>query len=140
MSFDAPVVGALLDAGADPTKISGEASSAAAVCEIALRLVMCGEFACAASNGHLEVIEHVEELTAQHVAVPAFNLIMRHIKRRRALVDEHCPLLAPLRALVNGYDMQFELHPRIEALLLAEDEAAALTVEIQCDTVCCCVV
>ena len=121
MKFDAPVVSALLEAGADPSMVSGEASSAATVSKIALRLVMC-----AVPNEDLEDIEHAEELTAQHVAVPAFNLIMRHIKRRQALVDEHCPLLAPLRDLVNGYDMQFVLHPRIEALLLAEDEAAAL--------------
>jgi hypothetical protein len=75
----------------------------------------------------LEDIDRIEELTAQHIAVPEFNLILRHLQRRRALLEAHCPLLAPLRALVSTYDMQFpgHFHPRIEAMLLAEDQAQA---------------
>jgi hypothetical protein len=122
MNNDYPVLSALLEAGADPTLDSGEAPFQKPVYEIALRLVMCG-----APNADLEDIDHIEELTALHIAVPEFNLILRRLKRRRALLEAHCPLLEPLRALVSAYDTQFPggFHPHIEAMPSAEDQARA---------------
>jgi hypothetical protein len=113
--FDAPVMAALLDAGADPSLDSGVAPHQTPVYEVAMRLVM-----------YKEDIDHIEELTGQHIAISQFNL-MRHLKRRRALLKAHCPLLQPLRSLVSAYDTQFtgHFHPHIEAMLLAEDQARA---------------
>ena len=44
---------------------------------------------------HARVVEEGARLRA---ALPA------HLARRRALLDAHCPLIAPLRAMVHGYD------------------------------------
>jgi hypothetical protein len=40
----------------------------------------------------------VEEGAWLRAALPAY------LARRRALLDDHCPLIAPLLALVRGYD------------------------------------
>jgi hypothetical protein len=44
---------------------------------------------------HTRVVEEGARLRA---ALPAY------LVRRRALLDDHCPLIAPLLALVRGYD------------------------------------
>jgi hypothetical protein len=125
MLVASPVVVALLDAGADPAMVSGPSPNSAPVFEIALRLVMAW-FASSAGARTAAKIESFEELSAHEIAVPHVNLIIRHLKRRRALVDAHCSLLPPLRAIISGYDTHFDPHPPIEALLRAEDQAAAL--------------
>jgi hypothetical protein len=65
---------------------------------------------CGAPKSGFMAIDHMEELMGRHIAVSELNLILRHLKRRRALLEAHCPLLDPLRALVSAYDTQFPGH------------------------------
>jgi hypothetical protein len=42
-----------------------------------------------------------------------------YLARRRALLDAHCPLLAPLLALVHGYDVEPTTTEELWATMLA---------------------
>jgi hypothetical protein len=53
------------------------------------------EFVARLKPEHARVVEEGARLRA---ALPAY------LVQRRALLDAHCPLIAPLRALVRGYD------------------------------------
>ena len=76
-----------------------EENNAAAVTALLRVMVLRGappaELAARLSPEHARVVEEGARLRA---------LLPAYLARRRALLDAHCPLIAPLRALVRGYD------------------------------------
>jgi hypothetical protein len=67
-----------------------------------------------------------DTLSAEHVQVVQEGARLRarlpaYLAKRRALLDEHCPLISPLRALVYGYDLEPTTTKKIWATGLGAD-------------------